>query len=741
MKKIFVLVICILLLSFIPAAAADEAFTNGDFSLIAADGYMPQAWSIGYGSKAVPGVNIFVLTNQYEGKNALRLYDPNDTGDAHYKHMTVGQGLTGLTPGAEYTITGYSKLIKRGTSQGGVIKVTCGGEEHSVTAYYSAEGVWEKQSVHFVVPEGVTTASVLVRLVGGGEIYWADISVECTKRYISSFETDAIFYYSEQTTGKATLTVNPYLAEASAGGKAVFSLKDNGNILWSAEAALSGGKASVSVPLRFLSVMKKAYTISASLRNASGTEIESNSFSVYRYPRPSMLSADGKVTVNGKEIQPVFAYHVRKKHYQACADAGINIVQNAKHTTVQGYIDMLDGALDENGDPIVYMLLPIYNGMKPAGHPANIELTRAVAASETVRNHPAFFGYIVMDEPFLNMENPEEHLERAYVAIRAHDDVHPVFIMENYETKYGVTVKYCDILGADIYAGSAAVDGQLLSEGVYEYSKLGKAAADMQKKPFWVLLQTFDYKDYFPTAEELRGQMYQTMLAGADTIGFYCIEDAKNKVDLNDLPIWQDIKTMVSGGELALLRKHRRASHTEGEEFIARFTGETGSVLVQLENRTMEERTFFLASDSDWDGYRADSVYGDAIAAGIIGSMLYVTLPPSGGGTLRLVPQSGSAPSDTVMLGETVSVALFGENTGATEDVRASLAFYTSDGEMTDFITKTGTLGAQSEYDIPISDISVPLSYGRITMKVFLWKNGIMPVWSRGGAFFPGSGE
>ncbi len=156
---------------------------------------------------------------------------------------------------------------------------------------------------------------------------------------------------------------------------------------------------------------------------------------------------------------------------------------------------MLNGALDEEGNPIVYMLLPLYNGLRPAGHPANVTLTREVTQSAAIRNHPAFFGYLVMNEPFLNMEHPEEHLERAYATIREYDDVHPVFIMENYPDKYGVSAKYADILGVDIYAGTAD-ENTPVSEHVTQRATIARAAAG--QKPLWVLLQTFDYQNIFP---------------------------------------------------------------------------------------------------------------------------------------------------------------------------------------------------------------------------------------------------
>ncbi len=728
MKKISVLLLCMLFISAPPSAAASESFTNGDFSVIAEGGLMPASWNIGYGSIAVPGTNIEVLKEQFGAKNAVRMYDPNNTGTAHYKHVSIGQSLTGLTPGAEYTITGYSKLVTKGTSQGGVIKVTCGGKEHDITAYYSKIGVWEKQSIRFVVPDSASSASVLIRLVGGGELLWADMQVSRTKTYVASFETDEIFYYQDQAEGTATVRLNQNLSAAYAGGKVTFFIKDGESVLWHSDATLSAGTAKASFPLRYLSTKKKAYTAEVSVKDASGNELEKQSLRVYRYDRPSMISADGKITVNGKEIKPVFAYHVRKKHYKACAAAGINIVQNAKHSTVQGYIDMLDDALDENGKPIVHMILPLYNSMKPAGHPANIELTRAVAQSETVRNHPAFFGYLVMDEPFLNMEYPEEHLERAYTSIREYDDVHPIFIMENYSEKYSTTVKYTDILGPDIYVAGATAENPV-SEYVSYHASIGSEAAG--DKPFWVLLQTFDYVNYFPTATELHGQMYQAAFAGADALGFYKIEKASGGKDLNNIPeIWNMISGVCAGEEYTQLIKKETFVSSDSDAYLARRWESGNNKYVQVLNRTMEVQTMEVPLGSLAAGlYDAEVLWGDTSDAQVDlkRGVLRLKLPAAGAATVKLtyeaadcyVVDSGTGVAvESVSGGQKVDVVLHADALGLTESTLQLVTAFYAGGAVPE-LSDMQFYQVQNEETVHITGVTVPT--GAEDMQLYLW--------------------
>lgn len=726
MKKLSILLVCLLLLPVISVKGVTEGFVNGDFAQT--DGHMPVGWSVGYGSSAVPGENIQVLENQYNGKNALRLYDPNNTGTAHYKHMTITQTVKNLIPGAEYAVTGYSRMITKGTSQGGVIKVSVGGKESDITAYYSAPGVWEKQMIRFAMPENVTTASVLLRLVGGGEILWADMQLICLRKYISEFDADSVFYYTDMKEGTATVLLNPYFSETVNGNKVLFAIEDSGNILWQQTVSLTAGAAKTKFPLSVLGTEKKPYTLRATLQDADGIMLESQTQSVYRYKRPEMILEDGTCKVQGKTFNPVFAYHVRERHYKACAGAGINVVQNAMHTTVQGYLDMLNGALDENGKPIVYMLLPLYNGMVPAGHPANLSLTRELVQSEAIRNHPALFGYIVMDEPFLNMEHPEEHLERAYVTIREYDDVHPVLVMENYPEKYGVSAKYADILGADIYAGTAD-ENIPVSEHVTQRSVLAKAAAG--QKPLWVLLQTFDYLNYFPTATELRGQIYQAMLAGADAVGFFKIEKASEGKDLCNMPVWNLISNVCTGTEYRLLIETKSFTTIEDTEFIARQWNGPDGQYVQVLNRTMCAQTVEVVLGTLKSGiYEASILYGDASEAEVDlkQSVLRVTLPAASAATIVLkydnavcyaIDTETGAYISEVSGGETIDLIIdTGSIPVAENRLQFAVAFYTdsSERELCDIRMYT----KDKESIIRVNEIETPEKFDMMQVYILL---------------------
>jgi len=729
MKRISLLIVCILLLSVLPMQVAAEQFQNGDFQ--SARGDMPTGWSIGYGSSAVAGENIRVMQNEYNQKNALWLYDADNTGTAHYRHITVSQSINNLVPGAEYAVTGYSKIINRGTSQGGVIKVSSGGAETSLTAYYSNTGVWEKQTLRFTVPENTTTATVLLRLVGGGELMWADMQLICVKKYISSLETDSVFHYSEQTEGTAEIKINPNLAPECAGGSVSFWIEDGTTTLWTKNVSLSDGGAEESFSPKLLSVKKKAYTLGATLLDADGQDMETQTVRIYRYDRPGMIAQDGTISIHGKEIKPVFAYHVRQKHYVKCAEAGINVIQNAMQGSVEGYVNMLDGALNEKGEPMVYMLLPLYNNMLPAGHPANLPLTKAVAQSNEIRNHPAFFGYLVMDEPFLNLKNPEEYLEQAYTAIREYDDEHPVFIMENHPDKYSVSAKYADILGADIYAGAA--DGEASASSIVaQNTALGREAAG--EKPFWVLLQTFDYLGYFPTPMQLRGQIYQAMLSGADAVGFYKIEKAQNGSDLCDITeIWNLIFGLCTGGEHSLLTEKQEFTKTEDERLLARRWKSGNKQYVQLANCTMQEINAKIPLGVLEPGVcNARVIYGDAVNANVDlkRANLLVTLPTAAAATIELTytdadcyvtdSESGMLVTD-IEKGQTVDIIINGAAiTTVDNQLRFAAAFYKGKNVMCDIKIYTKS----KEDKIKIENITIPERAD--TMQVYVWKGSTL---------------
>ena len=144
-----------------------------------------------------------------------------------------------------------------------------------------------------------------------------------------------------------------------------------------------------------------------------------------------------------------------------------------------------------------------------------------------MRNHPAFFGYFMVDEPaWAGM--PLKCLEETYRLMREFDPYHPVWINEaprgGLDTHRQVAGA-CDAYGVDIYPvpapsmHSGLEDKMMTSVG--KYAELCREAG-YDRKAVWLYLQGWSWKtmhnpdaqDGYPTPEELHFMQMDAWIHG-----------------------------------------------------------------------------------------------------------------------------------------------------------------------------------------------------------------------------------
>lgn len=399
----------------------------------------------------------------------------------------------------------------------------------------TTNGIWKQVVIPIRMPDDCKSIAVYPRLFDAvGRVYLDDISLVKTEtRSPLSLATDAIFYYSDRTEdGVATLESTAFYTEGSI-AEAEFSFLDtDGTVQKTEKAVFTNGKAEFRFPLSLFKEERVEYTVTAKAYSASGSLVVEKSVPVYKYPRPGMLDKDGNYRIGGEVFTPVISYHHHPDDYDKAAAMGVNVVQS--------YGMSGTAILDEAAKHGIKVLMVLYDGMKPAGHPDNIEKTKALV--EEVKNHSALFGYAVMDEPYFNYTAPEEWLHTSYQIIRNIDTVHPVYLCENTREHLKDSLKYADVIAIDPYiaGNSDSVLTHVLDETAYAVENTGNG------KPVYALLQAFDFKEYFPTGEELRHQLYQAFLSGARGVGYYCFDDAKDGKDLDETEIWDTICSFAS---------------------------------------------------------------------------------------------------------------------------------------------------------------------------------------------------
>ncbi len=372
-------------------------------------------------------------------------------------------------------------------------------------------GGWRRVVRTFETPPDAKSLRLFIRSFGAADFYVDDISVtQISPPFHGKLRTDAGVYYPDLSVGKATFWVNTASYPALENAAVNFRLRaPDGSVLYTVENILQNteDEAVFTFPIALMTERKTAYTVEAEI---PGVSLQSKK--IYCYERPTMLSADGTCTAEGKTFRPLFAYHVKPENYKKVAAEGINVVQSYASG---GHAAALKAA-EEAG---IKVLLVLYSGMKPAGHPDNIESTRK--AVETYKDHPALFGYAVMDEPTVYFQDPSDYLMASYKAIRDLDDVHPVWIVEgsaaNNEYSTELCAGYCDIFAIDHYVA----DAQNAVEEQKTTCRVSKARAALAPgRPLYVLLEGGGVNSG-NAPESIRNQGWQAFLAGADAIGYY----------------------------------------------------------------------------------------------------------------------------------------------------------------------------------------------------------------------------
>ncbi|WP_158560687.1 carbohydrate binding domain-containing protein [Paenibacillus contaminans] len=380
----------------------------------------------------------------------------------------------------------------------------------------SLTGSWQQATYRITAPPGATTMVVYLRFYGTGTVYFDDAEVRAIKaKPMLRLETDRIFYDPEATSGTiqakldipggsyADKTVDFSVYKASTGIE-LFRISDIAGSTDPITATFDPG----------LMDMHETYTVSALLKDSSGTVIETETSEVYRWERPTMLAPDGKMLVNGQPFFPVVMYHVNTEDYPDMQQIGVNTVQGSWAYSLATLQQQLDTA-QANG---LKMLVPLYTEMLVK---ENFDYMQQAVTQ--FKNHPAVLAWYVMDEPTGNGIYPQELID-AYKLIHSIDPAHPIYIVEDRKEAYSATGKITDILAADIYP----LNKEPIS-AVSEQMEMARASVE-PAKPVWFIAQAFQLLNnpnwpYLPTIGELRNMIYQGIVTGAQGIGYYSFKD------------------------------------------------------------------------------------------------------------------------------------------------------------------------------------------------------------------------
>ncbi|MBQ7033681.1 MAG: S-layer homology domain-containing protein [Clostridia bacterium] len=522
-------------------------FVNNSFEIN--DGTVPEGWEAYKEWKDNPLIS---LTNEHThtGNWAVKVKLSEEDKAAKIGSNPWIRQLIPVQPGTKYVMSVWARTDEPGSFFRFKVEqyTECRIHRDTIadgtvnTDYYYPTGEWQQYWCTFSSSIEAYGVALYQRLYGTGSVYFDDVEVyPLTLPDKTMLETDWCFYREYHEVGTATVTP---MADFNPEGTSVdFTFKDGEKLLLSQEKRpLTAEGVTFTYPVNgsgsLITEKGKAYDITATLYDADGNVLETQTTPVYRIDSSPYIRKEDGVFLKDKKtpFYPYIAYHSSTAAAEHLAKIGVNAIQfNITATTTMETLDKWLLEAEESG---LMLLVKLYIGMVPPAHPdADIERVRDVITK--CKDHPNTMGYMVMDEPFIWFERKAviEYLRESYLLIKSIDPEHPVYILDNNAPTFKDTAKYCDMMAHDSYVRDREDAADFVAEEteIARIAKRGEVAS-------YAIVQAFDYTGevrYFPNADQYRSSLYQALFEGAEGTGFFSYAKAIKTPDGEYTPLRQ----------------------------------------------------------------------------------------------------------------------------------------------------------------------------------------------------------
>ena len=301
---------------------------------------------------------------------------------------------------------------------------------------------------------------------------------------------------------------------------------------------LVDGKCSFTIPARNLPVGK--YSLTCNIQDAAGTILKTFTKQIAKVPKAPMevlCTPNRYFTINGKPFFPVTQWSMNFYKNEAAvyysARKGINSTILFGYKDVPSLLETMD-MFNRYGIKVI-----LYGKSAPSVAESELQAFRKrleVLFPPEVRNHPAFFGYFMIDEPLWGGKShiPLAASQQIY---KDFDPYHPTWINAAPRNEVEDLIPYgeaCDIYGVDIYPiPSPNSHSGLDDKGITSVGKYTTRMSDITfwRKPTWMALQGFAWaglkrgtpldKQVYPNTVQMRFMAYDTMLNGCTGYGLW----------------------------------------------------------------------------------------------------------------------------------------------------------------------------------------------------------------------------
>ncbi len=485
-----------------------------------ASGAGPASWNP-MDSKGAWGSNKYTLYSTDKansGTHSVRLYGVGGYYPSISQTVSVEPLATYKFTMNAYFVAGkkcYARLYYY-DANGNVIKTQGYPETYKDVNDNRQLNVWTKIVKYFTVEQipGTTSIKLYINTDGYHDVYVDDISLQKVENAkLCSIETDQWYYYTEWDGGTATVNVTGAAVSAYPGGtvKTYITKKGNNTKLVEKNTAIA---STILVPFTTAALSPSygdEFIVTSEVYNASGNMVGSNTNYFIYYSRPTHLNENGDwIDEDGKPFHVVIGNSATTAEVlQVAKNVGVTVTTIGYTRSAENILKQLD-LCQQYG---IKAIVNLYSNANPCGrYPSE-----TINAVNVVKDHPAVFAWGVQDEPN-EAKSPEAWLRSSYQILRDTDPDHPVYFVESdigYRESHFKTV---DMLCVDAYCSNRGSYATYITPALQE---LANDAPKHHNKPTAVIIQTFAWRDYFPTENEARHMMYQIPFTGVTYGGYY----------------------------------------------------------------------------------------------------------------------------------------------------------------------------------------------------------------------------
>ncbi|MBT3376018.1 MAG: hypothetical protein HN742_17380 [Lentisphaerae bacterium] len=381
---------------------------------------------------------------------------------------------------------------------------------------------WTQIAVTARFPPQITRASLLLRLFGGGTIWFDDVEL------VQDIPPPAVTLGPERQTartGQHAVSFVAGLAKPWPNGKPPIRVTmhaPDGSTVSTQQTLTRGTDATVwDVELAIPELAPGTFVVESHL----GEELGHTATVFVPMPnrKPTALTETGTILVNGKPFFPVGIYHCSPAHYPMLAKAGFNAVQGRGPQSLEAFGKALDAAAAAG----LKMDVPLYAKGKVAEN-----LPASIAGIKRYANHPAVMCWKIIDEPEGRPEIADE-VPDVYAQLRNADPNHPIELTLCSPPTFGFWADFCDIMQVDPYP-IPRNPLTMVSDWVS-----GAVAGLKPWQNLTAVLQSGWTQHPFnqPTPEQARCMVYLSLIHGAKGIFWYSFRDPGWA--LEKTPLWK----------------------------------------------------------------------------------------------------------------------------------------------------------------------------------------------------------